>query len=133
MALPPGSSEIGPILPNRATLTSELRIWHLAVAIAAAAVLFEVARLDAQYNQCSPLAPVLATSYFCGVLGMIGARWRERRTRKGLLLGLLLGPLGVIVAFSNPVPPDWPASRSDNVRRTADHSSVAASTFRESL
>jgi hypothetical protein len=112
---------MGSIRRQGSTLTSELRIWHLAVAIAAAAVLFEVARLDALYNQCSPLAPILATSYFCGVLGMIGARWRGRRTRKGLLLGLLLGPLGVIVAFSNPVPPDWPMPGNDDVRRTADH------------
>jgi hypothetical protein len=46
----------------------------------------------------------VATLCFCGFLGIHGARWRGRRWRTGLLLGLLLGPLGVILACFNPIP-----------------------------
>jgi hypothetical protein len=79
-----------------------LRIWHLMVAVAAAALLVTVARID---SSCTPFA----LSYLCGVLGLLGARWRGRRARTRLLgLILLLGPLGVLVACSNPVPEGWP-------------------------
>jgi hypothetical protein len=84
-----------------------LRIRHILIAVVAAAVLFAVARFDDRYNSCSPLSPFLALSYLCCILGMCGARWRGRRARTGLWLGLLLGPLGVILACSNPVPDGW--------------------------
>jgi hypothetical protein len=96
-----------------------LRIWHILVAIIAAATLFAVARLDEEHNSCSPISPILGLSYLCGLLGLSGARWRERRARTGLLLGLLLGPLGVILACSNPVPEDWPGCEATCIRRVA--------------
>src|SRR4051812_33764197 len=85
-----------------------LRIWYILVVVVAAAILFAVARFDNEYNSCSPVSPFLALSYLCGVLGIYGARWRGRRARTGLWLGLLLGPLGVILACSNPVQEGWP-------------------------
>jgi len=85
-----------------------LRIWHIMVAVVAAAILLAVARLDDKYNRCSPISPLLALSYLCGLLGIRGARWQGRRARTGLVLGLLLGPLGVILACSNRVPDGWP-------------------------
>lgn len=69
--------------------------------VAAAAVWLTVAIND---SPCTPLAPVLAVLYVCGALGGVAARWRGRRWQSGLVLGLVLGPLGVLVAASNPVP-----------------------------
>jgi hypothetical protein len=68
-----------------------------------AAVLFAAAR-DNRHHHCSSTSVALASSYLFAALGVCGARWRGRRTRTGLCLGLLFGPLGVIVACSNPVP-----------------------------
>ena len=79
-----------------------LRIWHLLVTVVAAAMLFALVRFDGP-NSCTPIAPIVAGSYLCAILGLCGARWRGRRAQTGLLLGLLLGPLGIIVACSNPV------------------------------
>jgi len=87
---------------------SGLRIWHVLVAVLAAAILFAVARFDGEYNSCSPISPLLALAYLCGLLGVWGARWRGRRASTGLYLGLILGPLGVLIACSNPVPKDRP-------------------------
>jgi hypothetical protein len=85
-----------------------LRIWHVMMAAVAAAVFFAVARFDDDYNRCSPLAPFLGLLYICALLGLGGARRTGRRSRTGLLLGLLLGPIGVIVAWSNPIEEDTP-------------------------
>ena len=80
-----------------------LRIWHLMIVVIAAAVFFAAARFE---SPCTPVSPILFASYVCGLLGILGARRRGRRSRTGLWLGLLLGPLGVIVAWSNPIPDD---------------------------
>lgn len=69
--------------------------------IGATAVLCAVARFDCS---CTPVSPVVAVLYFCDFLGIQGARRQGRRWHTGLLLGLLLGPLGVILAWSNPCP-----------------------------
>jgi hypothetical protein len=86
---------------------SGLRIWHIMVAVVAVAVLFAVARFDDEYNSCTPLSVPLAISYLCGLLGFFLARLRGPRGRTGLYLGLLLGPLGVLIAGSNPLPEGW--------------------------
>jgi hypothetical protein len=86
-----------------------LRIWHIMVAVVAAAVLFTVARFDCS---CTPVSPIIALLYLCGFLGIQGARWRGRPWRDGLLLGLLLGPLGVILAWSNRAPERYRKARS---------------------
>ncbi len=86
---------------------SGLRIWHLLVVVAVRALLFAVARFDDAYIDCTPLSPILALLYFSSLLGMIGARWKGRTVRRGLLLGLLLGPLGAVIAFSNPISEEW--------------------------
>jgi hypothetical protein len=82
---------------------SGLRIWHLMVVVVPTAVLLTVSRFD---SPCTPVAPILFCLYVCGLLGISGARRRGRRWQTGLWLGLLLGPIGVIVAWSNPIPDD---------------------------
>ncbi len=89
---------------------SGLRIRHLMIVIAAAALLFAVVRAD---SSCCPLSPLLALAYLCGGLGMIGARRRGRRTRAGFWLGPILGPLGVLVASSHPIEPHELRFRDD--------------------
>jgi hypothetical protein len=86
---------------------SGLRIWHILVAVVAVAVFLAVARFDDEYNSCTPLSPLLAISYLCGLIGFYVARLRGRRGRTGLYLGLLLGPLGILIAGSNPLPEGW--------------------------
>lgn len=78
-----------------------MTIGRLMVIVLAAAFWFAVARFD---SPCTPVAPFLGLLYFCGVLGGFAARWKGRRWKTGLLLGLLLGPFGVILAGSNRIP-----------------------------
>src|SRR4051794_4274023 len=97
-----------------------LRLWHGMVAVLAAAVLFTAVREE---SPCTPVSPILALLYLCGVLGISGARWQGRRWQTGLWLGLLLGPIGVIVACSNRVPTGWPECQSE---ANAAHSTPGA-------
>ena len=80
-----------------------ITIGRLMIVVFAAAVWLAVAKSD---SPCTPFAPILAVLYFCGVLGSYAARWQGRLWQTGLILGLLLGPLGVIAAASNRVPED---------------------------
>ena len=77
-----------------------LRIWHIMVVVAAVAVLLAGARYDLS---ATPVSPILVVAYLCGFLGMMGAQHRGRRWRTGLLLGLFLGPIGVIGAWLRPI------------------------------
>jgi hypothetical protein len=81
------------------------RLWHLMLAVAVAGLTLAVARND---DSCTPLAPILAFMELCAFLGILGAKHRGRRWKTGLWLGLFLGPIGLIVAWSHPVPPGWP-------------------------
>jgi hypothetical protein len=83
------------------------RIWHFMVVVAGLAILFTVNRFE---SRCTPLSPLVAELYVCGYLGIRGARLRGRRWHTGLLFGLLLGPIGVILAYSNPIPEGLSAS-----------------------
>lgn len=96
-----------------------LRLWHGMIAVIAAAVLFTAVRYE---SPCTPVSPILALLYLCGVLGIDGARRQERRGRTGLLLGLLLGPIGVILACSHRVPDGWTdcESEADALHPTSD-------------
>jgi hypothetical protein len=95
------------------------RIWHLMAMVAAAAILFAIQRFE---SRCTPVSPLLACLYVCGFLGIRGARARGRRWHHGLLFGLLLGPIGVILAWSNPVPQGFPtASGKGNTRHLRDN------------
>jgi hypothetical protein len=89
---------------------SIFRIWHLLVLVVAAALLCVAARFDEWQGYCTPITPALAWCYAFGGLGLFGARARGRRASTGLLLGLFLGPIGVLFAWSNPVPDGWPES-----------------------
>jgi hypothetical protein len=86
---------------------SRLRLWHLMVAVVAAGVLFAAYRLD---DGCTGLAALVTGAYVCAGLAACGGRHTGRRLWGKLLLGLLLGPLGVLVAWSNRVPEGWPES-----------------------
>jgi len=87
-----------------------LRLRDLLAAVVALAVSFAVARED---WPCTPVVPVLALLYVCAGLGVLAARWSGRGWRRGVLLGFCLGPVGVLVALSNPLedPDDWPPGR----------------------
>jgi hypothetical protein len=85
------------------------------LAVLASAILFAVARFE---DSCTPLSPFVVLPYLCGILGIYGARWRGRRARTGLLLGLFLGPIGLIFACSNPIPDRWSEERNDAARET---------------
>jgi hypothetical protein len=78
-----------------------LRIWHILAVVAAVAVFFAALRYE---SSCTPISHILFWSYLCGGLGLFAARRRGRRWKTGLILGLILGPLGVVIAASKPVP-----------------------------
>jgi hypothetical protein len=103
---------------------SKLRIWHLMVIVIAAAVLAGAMRVD-QVQSCTPLSPLVLLVYLCGALGFYGARLRGRRARTGLLVGMLLGPLGVIWAFSNPIPERFRQPRRGSARQDHEAPKVA--------
>jgi hypothetical protein len=84
---------------------SRLRLWHWMVAVIPLACILAVARNDIQ---CTPISPLLAMLYLCSILGIFGARRTGRSWRRGLLLGLFLGPIGVIIAWSKIGPDEWP-------------------------
>ncbi len=83
------------------------RLWQLMTLVLVVAVVLAAARFDRRWNSCTPIAPLLAASFACAGLARIGARRRGGVAWKWTLWGLLLGPIGVVLAFSNPV------SRSD--------------------
>ena len=76
-------------------------IRHLMIAVAAAAIFFGACVFDDRCNSCTPLSLVLFWSYVCGALSIWGARVRGWPVRTAMWAGLLLGPLGVIWAWSN--------------------------------
>jgi hypothetical protein len=81
------------------------RLWHLMLAVALSGLTLTVARMD---DSCTPFSPILASLELCGFLGILGAKHRGRPWKTGFWLGLLLGPIGLIVAWSHPVPKGWP-------------------------
>ena len=78
-----------------------ITIQRLMIVVFAAAIWLTVARNDIP---CTPIAPFLAFLYLCAAVGSLAARWQGRRWQSGLLLGLFLGPIGVIAAASNRIP-----------------------------
>jgi hypothetical protein len=84
---------------------SRLRIWHLMFATVAAGVLFAAYSLD---DGCSGLSALATIAYICAGLASFWGRDSGRTLRKRLLLGLLLGPFGVIIAWSKIAPDEWP-------------------------
>jgi hypothetical protein len=84
-----------------------LRIWHYLFMMFALALLFALARNDLM---CTPPAGCLAVIYFCAILGWIGASRKGRSPYVGLIMGFVLGPFGVLVAWSNFAPGNWSAS-----------------------
>ncbi len=86
-----------------------MTIARLMIAVFAAAVWLALWKLD---DPCTPMAPIVALLYLCGLIGIYAARWQGRRWQTGLWLGLLLGPIGVIFAASNRVP-----DKPDRMRR----------------
>jgi hypothetical protein len=84
---------------------SRLRLWHLMVATAAAGLLFAAYALD---DGCSGLSALATIAYVCAGLASFWGRDTGRRLPTRLLLGLLLGPFGVIIAWSKIGPDDWP-------------------------
>jgi hypothetical protein len=103
----------------------QFNIRHILIAVAATALLFAVGEFDKRDNQCTPLAPVLLVVYLCGAVAAWGARARGRTARAGLWAGLLLGPLGVIWAWSNPIPERFkePRGRAGTIASHPDASS----------
>jgi hypothetical protein len=73
----------------------------LMIAVFAAALLSAAIRYE---SSCTPVSPVLALLYLCCGLGADAARRRGKRWQSGFWLGLILGPIGVILAASNPIP-----------------------------
>ena len=89
-------------------MASKLRIWHLLIAVGAFAALFAAVKYDSGFT---PIALVMV----CGLIGTIAASLRGLRLWKGLFLGLLLGPYGILIAATyRPLPtPPWRRQTDD--------------------
>jgi hypothetical protein len=80
---------------------SGLRLWHLMLAIAVAAWTITLLQCD---SSCTPMTPVLACSYICSYFGSKLARRRGWPWVAGFLLGFILGPFGLFLAWFRIIP-----------------------------
>lgn len=76
------------------------RIWELALAVLAAALLCRAARLDSPVVVAYGLAGMI---FACSAIGARGARQAGRSPVEGIWLGLVLGPIGAAIAHSRPI------------------------------
>jgi hypothetical protein len=87
-----------------------MKIWHWLVAVAASGLIFAMARMVTDVSlHASLISLVLGLCFF---LGLVGAWQRGRPTLDALVYVLLLGPFGVVFAWS-----EYPLARNDDPRR----------------